>query len=142
MKIIESKFSQHILKSQKMPLGNIYFFNHIAVIEFNEGVHIDIHNVSEIFKKLISYFGISRPFGIIANRVNSYSINLLDINRFKEIMINLCSYGVVSHNSASAMNADIESNFCSRENIHFKNINDGVNFVYSRVKTKISVSLN
>jgi hypothetical protein len=142
MKIIESEFSQHILKSEKISLGDIHFFNHIAVIEFSEGVHIDIHNVSEIFKKLISHFGISRPFGIIANRVNSYSINLLDINSFKEIMNNLCAYGVVSHNSASAMNAEIESNFCSRENIHFKNISDGVNFVYSRVKTKISVSLN
>lgn len=142
MKIIESDFSQHIVKSDKLPLGDIHFFNHIAVIEFNEGVHIDINNISEILKKLISYFGISRPFGIIANRVNSYSINLLDINSFKEKMNNLCAYGVVSHNSASAMNAEIESKFCSRENIHFKNINSGVNFVYRRVKNKISVSLN
>jgi len=142
MKITESEFSQHIKKTEKLTLGELHFFKHIAVVEFNEGVHVDIHNISEIFKKLISYFGISEPFGLVANRVNSYSINLLDVGSFKEIMNNQCIYGVVSHNKASAMNAEIESNFCSRDNIHFKNIGDGLNFVYNKVKNKISISLN
>ncbi|MCL5128404.1 MULTISPECIES: hypothetical protein [unclassified Algibacter] len=142
MKTIESEFSKHIVKSEQMPLGDIHFFNHIAIIEFKEGVHVDIYNVSGIYKELLSFYGISRPFGIIANRVNSYSINLLDISSFKKIMKNLCAYSVVSHNLASAMNAKIESNFCSPENIHFEDINEAVNYVFSKVKTNVSISLN
>ena len=88
-------------------------------------MHIDINNVSQIHKKLSSFYGPSRPFGILANRVNSYSIDLLDLNSFKQIMDNLCAYGIISHNLASAMNADIESKFCSRENIHFGGGHDG-----------------
>ena len=42
MKIDESDFSSHIVKSIQKELGSIFFFNHIAVIEFNEGAHIDI----------------------------------------------------------------------------------------------------
>lgn len=142
MKITDSEFSKHIISSKQIKLGDIYFFTHIAVIEFNDGVHIDINNFSAIFEKLVEFFGISKPFGVISNRINSYSINLLHMNTFKEQMNNLCAYAVISHNSASAMNAEIESNFCSSENIHFHKLNQGVNFVYNKVQSQILISLN
>jgi hypothetical protein len=142
MKIIESQLSKHIVKSDKIRLGEIHFFNHLAIIEFNEGVHVNLNNVDQIHKKLSSFYGESRPFGVIANRVNSYSIDLLDVSYIKKIMNNLCAYSIISHNSASAMNADIENKFCSSEKIHFKNIHEGVLFVYSKVKSKTLLSLN
>ncbi|MDN3666905.1 hypothetical protein ACFFU1_08305 [Algibacter miyuki] len=142
MKIIDSEFSHHIVKSVHEKLGDIYFFNHIAVIEFNEGVHVDVSNTTDIIEKLTLFFGMSRPFGVIANRINSYSINLLDIIKIQDKVKNLSAYSVVSHNAAGYMNAEIESNFCSRDNIHFDNINEAINFVYSKVKSKIQISLN
>ena len=68
MRIIESNFSELILSSKKINLGEIYFFNDLAVVELNEGVHIDSSNSYKIFEELNNYFGNSKPFGLFANR--------------------------------------------------------------------------
>ena len=142
MKIIESDLSNHIIKTAEKELGNLYFFNHVAVIEFNEGTHVDINNSSEIFEELKSYFGVSRHFGVVANRINSYSVNLLDTPLFREQAKNLCAYAVVGHNAASKMNAQIENGFCLSENINYDNVYEAIDNVYSKVKNKILFSLN
>ncbi|MDO5970983.1 hypothetical protein Q4Q35_14340 [Flavivirga aquimarina] len=142
MKIAESDFSNHIVKSTQKELGNIFFFNHIAVIEFNEGVHIDINNSNEIFEELINFFGNSRPFGIVANRINSYSINLLDADLFKKKISNLCHYAVVGHNRASKMNAEIENSFCNFNKINYDCIHEAMTHTYGKVKKDILLSLH
>ena len=142
MKIIESDFSNHIVKSVRKELGNIFFFKHVAVVEFNEGVHIDIDNSSEFFDELISYFGKSRPFGLVANRVNSYSVKLLDADSFRRKIENLCYYAVVGHNKASIMNAEIENKFCNSDKIDYDDIHAAMNSVYNRVKKDILLSLH
>ncbi len=142
MKIIESDFSNYIIKSKQKELGSIFFFNHIAVIEFNEGVHIDINNSSEIFDELKTYFGDSRPFGVVANRVNSYSVKLLDIDLFRQKAKNLRGYAVVGHNKASKMNAEIENKFCLSDKINYDTIHEAMNSIYSEVKKDILLSLD
>ena len=142
MKITESNVAHQIAKAIHTDLGNIYFFNHIAVIELNEGVHIEVENSNMIIDELINYFGNSRPFGIVANRVYSYSVNLMDVNHFRSQVKNLSSYAVVGHNAASLMNAEIENNFCKREKINYDNIYEALDKVYSHVKTSILTSLN
>ncbi|CAH8283126.1 hypothetical protein EV196_102100 [Mariniflexile fucanivorans] len=126
MKISASVFSNHILNSKKLNLGDIYFFHNFAVVEFNEGVHIDIYNSDQIFDELNNYYGYSKPFGVIANRVNSYSVNLLDIDLFREKSKNLCAYAVVGHNFASKMNAVIENSFCENDTINYDNLHEAI----------------
>ncbi len=142
MKIAESDFASHIVKSVHNKLGNIFFFNHIAVIEFNEGVHIDINNSSEIFEELTNFFGNSRPFGVVANRINSYSVKLLDAELFRKKVKNLCYYAVVGHNTASKMNAEIENRFCKSQKISYDSIHEAMNTIYGKVKKDILLSLH
>ncbi len=142
MKTLESNFSNQILKLTKNKLGDIFFFNHIAVIELNEGVHLDAGNSSLIINDLISYFGKNKPFGIVANRINSYSVNLLHMPFFREQLKNLSSYGVVGHDPASRMNAKIENSFCISDQIDFNNIYDAVNSVYNKVINSKILSIN
>ncbi len=142
MRITESNVAKHILKSVTNELGSIYFFNHIAVIEFNEGTHIDINTSQDFFQSLESYFGKSRPFGVVTNRVHSYSVKLLDIDLFRQKSRNICAYAVVGHDPASLMNAEIENNFCHYSNINFDNLYEAMNSVYSRVKGKLLKTLN
>ena len=142
MKIADSDFSTHIVKSVQKKLGNIFFFNHIAVIEFNEGVHIDINNSSEFFDELIHYYGRSRPFGVIANRINSYSVNLMDADLFKQKIKNLCYYAVIGHNMASKMNAEIEGSFCSSYKINYDCIHEAMTSIYGKVKKDLLLSLH
>ncbi|OEK08322.1 hypothetical protein A8C32_02400 [Flavivirga aquatica] len=136
MKIIESDFSKHIQKSVEKELGNIFFLKQIAIIEFNEGVDIDINNSSVIFNELKDYYGISKPFGVIANRVNSYSVKLMDMRLFRKKLNNLSAYAVIGHNTASRMNAEIENNFCVGCKINYDNLYEAINIVYTKVKKK------
>lgn len=142
MKIIESDFSSQIIAFVQNKLGNIFFFNHIAVVELNEGVHFNLSNASLIVDELKSYFGETRPFGVIANRVNSYSVDLLDTPKYKEQVKNLQAYGVVGHNAASKMNATMENDFCASEKVDYDSIYDAINNVYNAVKNSKLFSLN
>ncbi|WP_422104800.1 hypothetical protein [Winogradskyella sp.] len=142
MSITDSNVAKHILKEVKTEVGVLYFFNHIAVVEFNESTHVDMISARDTIHNLVSYFGQSRPFGLIANRVNSYSISLLDAKEIKPALPNMIAYGVVSHDHASKMDAEIENNFCESQQIHFKDIYECLNSVYGRVKESLMLSLN
>ena len=142
MKIIESDFSNQILKFVTNSLGNIFFFNHIAVVELNEGIHFNTDNASLVIDELESYFGETQPYGVIANRVNSYSVDLLNTPKYKEKAKNLYAYGVVGHDLAGKMNAEIENNFCVSEKVDYDNIYDAINNVYNKVKNSGLFSFN
>lgn len=142
MSIVNSDLASLILKQTKSDVGIVHFFNHIAVIEFYEGTHIDITSVSKTLNDLLSYFGNTKPFGIIANRINSYSISLLDAKDARQALPNLTAYGIVSYNHAGRMNAEIESSFCEWNDICFDNLQDGLDTIYKRVTDKTSISLN
>lgn len=141
MKLIESDFSNQILKQVKTNLGNLFFFNHIVIIEFNETVHVDINNATETLNAIKTYFGDARSFGIISNRIYSYSIKLLDIPLFRKQFVNLKGYAVVGYTPAGKMNAQIENSYCLANNINFDNIYEAVDFVYRKVRHDIQLSL-
>ncbi|MGB5418850.1 hypothetical protein [Algibacter sp.] len=142
MKIIESYLSNQIIKSVENHIGSIFFFNHIAVVELNEGIHFDLSNASLIIDELNSYFGNSQPYGVITNRINSYSVNLIDTPLYKKLAKNLYAYGVVGHDLAGKMNAEMENDFCVSEKVDYDTIYDAINEVYEKVKNSGSFSLN
>ncbi|WP_299367347.1 hypothetical protein [Winogradskyella sp.] len=142
MSITDLDVAKHILKQVKTEVGTLFFFNHIAVVEFDESAHVDLISAQDTIHNLMSYFGQSRPFGLIANRINSYSISLLDVQEIKPVLQNMIAYGVVSHDHASKMGAEIENGFCESQQIHFKDIHECLNSVYSRVRERLMLSLN
>lgn len=142
MKVTESDFSNQILAYAENKFANIFFFNHIAVVEINEGVHLDRNNASEVIDELITYFGEKKPFGVVANRIHSYSVNLLDTPNYKEKVKNLQAYGVVGHDLASKMNAEMESSFCASENVVYDTLYDAINAVYNKIKKGNLFTLN
>ncbi|EDP70584.1 hypothetical protein FBALC1_07493 [Flavobacteriales bacterium ALC-1] len=142
MSIRNTELAPQIIKQTTSDVGIVHFFNHLAVVEFNEGAHIDLSAVKKTLNDLLEYFGNSKPFGIIANRVNSYSISLLDLKEARQSLPNLSAYGIVSYNDATRMNAEIESSFCEWKDICFDSIYEGLDTIYDRVKRKIKVGLN
>ena len=135
MTIIESDFKDQILAFVQNKLANIFFFNHIAVVEIKEGVHLNIKNAEVVIDEIKTYFGTSKPYGIVANRINSYSVDLLDAPKYKSKFKNLKAYGVVGHNEAAKMNARMESSFCVCGKVDYDSVYDAVNQVYHRVKS-------
>ena len=142
MKIIESKFSNDIIKFVHNKLGNIFFFKDIAVVELNEGVHFDMNNAPLIINELKSYFGETKPFGIVANRVNSYSVDLLSTPKYREQLKNLKAYSVVGHDRASKVNAKMENDFCGSDKVDFNSLYDAINYVDDKVRNSNLFSLN
>ncbi|WP_460219092.1 hypothetical protein [Psychroserpens sp. MEBiC05023] len=142
MTILNSNVASQIVKQEQSEAGTLHFFNHIAVVEFNEGIHADLNSGRKMIHDLMAYFGNSKPFGIVANRVNSYSIALLETTEVRSIFPNLIAYGIVSHNQAGRMNAEIESQYCASSDISFDNLYEGLDTVYKRVVKKLSVSFN
>ena len=133
MSIINTDLSTQIIKQTKSEVGTVHYFNHLAVIEFNEGTHIDFTAVRKTLNDLLDYFGKTKPFGLIANRINSYSISLLDLKDARQALPNLAAYGIVSYTNATRMNAEIESSFCEWNDICFNNLHQSINSIYEKV---------
>ena len=133
MTISKSNVSPLIIERIETRLGMLYFLEHIAIIEFNEGIHVDFKSFGETIEDIKSFYGNTKPFGLIANRVNSYSIELIDSSLVKSNLINMVAYGVVSHNEAGRMNAEIENSFCTTHNISFDNLYEALDAISHRV---------
>ncbi|WP_282042830.1 hypothetical protein [Winogradskyella flava] len=142
MSIDNTELASQIIKQTKSDVGVVHFFNHIAVMEFEEGKHIDLTSSRPILNSIIDYFGDTKPFGLIANRVNSYSVSVLEIKDFRQELPNLSAYGIICYNQAGKMNAKIESSICEWDNICYDNLYDGLDTVYSNVKKRLQISSN
>lgn len=142
MTITDSNVASQIVKQEQSEAGMLHFFNHIAVVEFYEGIHVDLTSARKTIEDLMKYFGSQKPFGLVANRINSYSISLLETAEVRSIFPNLVSYGVVSHNEAGRMNALVENSFCLSENISYDNLYEALDTVYKNVTNKLNFTLN
>ena len=129
------------MDSQVLDIGTIYFLEQIAIVEFNHGLHVTIETSKPIFSQIENYYNHNK-FGLIANRVNSYSIHPLDMQRTREVYPNLGAYAVVATDKASKMSAEIENSFCQTHNINFDNLYEAVDTVNQRLTkvNKVSIS--
>jgi len=135
-----TEFAPKIIDQASTEFGVTYFLKDIAVIEFKEGTHIDFKAVYPTLKSIKKHYGNSKPFGIIANRINSYSISLLDLKRARQKLPNLVAYGIVSYNNATRMSAKIESSFCEWKDICFDNPYEGLSTIQKRIENDFLVT--
>ncbi|APY07343.1 hypothetical protein BWZ20_03075 [Winogradskyella sp. J14-2] len=142
MGIEHTEFASEIIDQNSTDFGVTHFFKDIAVIEFNEGAHIDLNAVNPTLKSIKKHYGNFRPFGIIANRINSYSISILDLKKARQKLPNLAAYGIVSYTNATRMNAEIESSFCEWKDICFNNLYESLNTIQQRLGNDFSDQLN
>lgn len=109
-------------------LGEVYLFDNYIITNFNEGVDIDYANFNEVRDIIKNHFE-ERPFGFIADRKNSYSINLNDANRFNNSFPNLKAYAIVVYNSLTERVFEIENRFFTFNRQAFKSIEDAIDWV-------------
>lgn len=140
MKVEASPLSGKILKKDKTKLGELYFFENFVVSEIYEGSHVDIKSAQEVFKIIDSVYGENTPFGYISNRVNKFSISLLDSKKINsEMSSNLSYYCSVTYNHIDKMNADLEKKFCPRPFMNFSDLQSCVNWIEEALnKNKIT----
>ena len=109
-------------------LGSVYLFDNYIVTEFKEGVDINFNNFNEVTEIIKAHFG-NRPFGFIANRLNSYSIDLNDASKFNTDFPNLKAYAIVVYNSLTQRVFEIENHFFNFNREAFKNLENAAEWV-------------
>lgn len=113
---------------KEVRLGKLLYNRKYMIAVFNEGVDLNFKNFSEVTTIIKSQFG-DRPFGFISNRVNSYSINLSDANRFNEIFPNVKAYAVVAHNPITEKVFEIEQRFFTFNRKSFRDLDEAIDWV-------------
>jgi hypothetical protein len=141
MTFLNSKLKDHVMDTHVLDIGTLYFLEHIAIVEFNDGVHLTIENSKPVFSAIEDYFN-HNEFGLIANRVNSYSIHPLEMQQIKDVYPNLGAYAVVATDKASKMSAEIENSFCQTHDINFDNLYEAVEMVSQRLLETIKASIS
>jgi len=137
MTVKESTLANQVNKVVSIQIGDLYFFNDIVISEIKDGIHVTFENAQEFIKEIKDYFEPPKPFGLISNMVNSYSVNLPDSTKFREQLNNLSAYVMVSHNAAGKLNVEIASNFCQAKDVDFEDLYEAFNWVSEQAKTPI-----
>lgn len=138
MKVLDSAFKERVIKSEQCEIGTFHFSDNILIIEFSEGINVNFKASKEFFPLIISFYK-NKPFGIISNRVNSYSLVPMDSIKFKDVFTSLTGYAVVSYDKAGLMNAQIENSFCADNNIIFEDLMSAIKWIDHRIKSRKSV---
>lgn len=83
------------------------FFENLVVSQANEVVHISKNTAQDCFKTIHDFYGIDKSIGYISNRINKYSIEVLDYPKDSSLFPNLEIYAVIGYSHFSEMNIEI-----------------------------------
>ncbi len=115
-------------------LGSLYLFDNYIIVEFKEGVDINFENFSDVTEIIKKKFN-ERPFGFIANRLNSYSIDLSDASKFNAYFPNLKAYAIVAYTVMTRRVFEVENHFFTFNREAFTNLEQADEWVEKTLST-------
>ncbi|NQX78692.1 hypothetical protein [Gilvibacter sp.] len=131
----DGRIPRHV---QYSALGNIYFYDQLIITEFNEGVNISYVTGIQLLMECLKHIG-PKPFIIISNRVNSYSVQPNDY-KYLERVPNLNGIAIVAKDSVSAANAMLESKFFTKAFAVFEDIKSASEWSQSLIDPDLTVA--
>ncbi len=136
MKTIDSIAYNHHKKHYSIQLGEIIFFDSFVIVEVNEGLNIDFKDLKEFSVLTREHFGLDN-FGLISNRINSYSIVLSDAKLFDDFFSNISVFATVSYSSIAKQVFKIENHFFNNSRKQFSSLDGAVNWVKANLALEI-----
>ncbi|WCO03349.1 hypothetical protein [Psychroserpens ponticola] len=133
MSIIDSPYHDQLIHQETVALGELYFFKHFFIAEFNEGINITFENFDSVRILIETHFGDSE-FGFIANRKNSYSIVITDAPQFNSTFKNLKAYATVTYTSFASKIFVMENHFFKFNRRNFNNLDDAIHWIKDNMK--------
>lgn len=109
-------------------LGSVHLFENYVIAEFNEGADITFESFSDLAEILKIHFR-DKPFGFIANRVNSYALNINDAELYHKAFPNLKAYAVVAYKPMTHHIFEIENRFFKFNRKAFITLEDAIEWV-------------
>ncbi|WP_417291134.1 hypothetical protein [Corallibacter sp.] len=111
MKISSSKLLNDVQQHFHTKIGDFYFFEKYAVVEYAENVVVSMPTISNMISRSKAFYGTEKQFGLIVNKVNNYSTIPSDAMKLESELKNLVCTAVVSYNLPSVVNFDLENHF-------------------------------
>ncbi|AXO79427.1 hypothetical protein DZC78_03180 [Olleya aquimaris] len=112
MKTINSQLAGQVKDVYLSKFGTFYILEDVIISEINEGEHLTIENAQELLNCIHIYYGKNKKFAYISNRVNNYSIEVLDYPKINQLLPNLELFAIISYSHFDKMNISIEKQFC------------------------------
>ena len=124
----KSPVQDRIVQHLTLPIGEVYLFDKFIITEFKFGADVTFENFYDVALIIQKHFN-NEPFGIIANRINSYSVNLNDAPLFNEAFPNCKAFAIVHYNSMTEMVIEVENRFFTFNREAFSDLTQAVNWV-------------
>lgn len=128
----ESPFSKHIEATYRLKVGDFHFLRNFVVAEFNEGVNASYHDLEEAHDLAKDYYK-EKPFGFISNRINSYSINIMDVLKHQNKFKDLNAYAIVTHHRSSKISLIVEDYYFKLKRQRFNSLSEAAKWVNEHV---------
>lgn len=116
----------------KVKLGSVHLFENYIITEFDEGADITFESFSDVAEILKLHFK-NEPFGFIANRVNSYALDINDAHLYHKTFPNLKAYAVVAYKPMTHYIFEIENRFFKFNRKAFDNLEKAIDWVNSEL---------
>ncbi|MCB0427355.1 MAG: hypothetical protein KDD16_08615 [Mangrovimonas sp.] len=129
MKVVESSLFTHVVSSYSIVNGTVYFFENYYILEMTEGANVTFDNSRDLLELVNKHYGENQQFGIISNRVNSYSSNILDSDKFILHHKNAAGKAVVTYSKNSSINFELESHFCKLNKKEFNSLYEAIHWI-------------
>ena len=133
MTLLNSAYSQKVKSSYQLGLGNIFFFENILISEINEGKHVN-YNEALDYRDLIEEKFNDKPFIYISNRVNQFSVNIMDFEKFCDTFPNMKAFITVYYNQFTYKGLAFEKQFCKIPYLDFKTVKEAYKFSVKELK--------
>lgn len=140
MSITETALYQNVKSHKTTSLGNLFFFENYVIAEFYEGVEINYNNFETVKELIKEQFG-NESFGLISNRINSYSIVITDAPLFNQCE-SLKAYATVTYSLFAERVFNVENYFFKFNKQNFNSLTDAKVWVENTLTINTQQSLN
>lgn len=128
MKIKETDYFNTVETIKLANLGTLFFYKNIVISEINEGEHVSF-NIGEEHMNLIQSHFEGKPFIYLSNRINEFSTNPIDFQKFCERFPNMKAFLTVYYNQFTYKSLFFEKRFCRIPYLDFKNLAEAFNYI-------------
>lgn len=120
----------------KVKLGNVYLYDNYVITEFDEGTDITFKSFSDVADILKIHFK-NKPFGFIADRVNSYALDINDAHLYHKTFPHLKAYAVVAYKPMTHHIFEIENRFFKFNRKAFNTLEKAIDWVNNELDIRI-----
>jgi len=139
MTISNSPLASEAIFTYNLNSGNLFFFDTFLITEIFEGVIIGENELVQIIDLAHNYYGFDTPYGIISNRLNSYSVNLSELIPISHKFKNMVANAVIIYSELGLNNFELEKRTLNLKSQSFSHIEGALQWTKMEVEHALKI---